>query len=239
MKTLFFALVAFSVSVVAAGEQDPLVFRSVTTIGGKSIFSVTTAEKAGSAWVSVGDHFEGYQIDEFIRAENVLVVSNKGQQWRVFLAHAAPIAALRDIPSAETVEDVLRSLEGLPLDVKGELLLHQSLAEFARFTQTVETAGSADEVVATLNEHKRKIDLLEPALDQALDAGWTPELREIVLARLPDLKVTPQRFFKTYDDLRSGKYYGADERVQMILKNIDAERNERASQRRASQAAKP
>lgn len=116
MKTTLMTLAALAISVSAMAETSPVHFRGILKLGNEQHFSVATDGGAETAWVAVGDSFQGYQIAAFDSAESVLVLRKDGKETRLNLAGArateeAPGAAPDDDIALEEAAELLQSMK--------------------------------------------------------------------------------------------------------------------------------
>jgi hypothetical protein len=87
MKTLRRLLVLFPLLATLALATDNLpIFRGIISAGKDSKFGLTSAVGGPTAWVSVGDTFEGWTIDDYHAKSQSLVLKNGTKEVTVALA---------------------------------------------------------------------------------------------------------------------------------------------------------
>lgn len=91
-------LLALAASVSVMAETTPVYFRSFLNLGDALHFSVSTGDGAKTAWVGVGDSFNGYEVIRFEPAEKVLVLRKDEKEIRIGLA-AARVAKEKEATS--------------------------------------------------------------------------------------------------------------------------------------------
>jgi uncharacterized protein len=112
MKTLITTLAAMAISVSAMAETAPVHFRGILNLGNAKHFSVASDGGAKSAWVSVGDSFDGYEVAGFDEEEHALLLQKEGKEFRIGLAGASSAAAAPPQgPAIEEAAELLRSMK--------------------------------------------------------------------------------------------------------------------------------
>jgi hypothetical protein len=208
-KTWGCVVVIWALTVSAMGADAPIVFRSMFSIGETPVFSVSTPDGTNAAWVGLGDRYAGCQISGFSKEEKVLVVQKDGREWRIPLAHAAPIAAPQTIVAGTTKEELLQAVEGLPLQAQVLGIMTFQLAGMADLTEAIKASRSPEEMAVVLRNHRALIELWETTSHHIADSV-PPEEFEIAmrgvwprmvedrarfdgyLATLQDLKFSPR-----------------------------------------------
>jgi len=208
-KTWACLAVISALAVSAMGGDAPIVFRSMFTVGETPVFSVSTPDGAKAAWVGLGDRYAGCEISGFSKEEKTLTVRKDGRDWRIPLAHAAPIAALPTIVAGTTMEELLKTVEGLPLQEQLMGIMTFQLAGMADLTRAIKACETPEEMAAVLRNHRALIELWE-ATSNHISESVPPEefetaMREVwprmlqdrakfdgYLATLQDLKFNPR-----------------------------------------------
>lgn len=112
MKNLFCFFAALAVTVSAAAATSSIHLRGVLNLGDEQQFSVATDGGAKTAWVAVGDTFDGYEVAAFDAEENTLVLRKDGEEIRLGLAAGNSQTAKDDSASTyEEAEELLRSMK--------------------------------------------------------------------------------------------------------------------------------
>jgi hypothetical protein len=126
----------------AAAAAVPPDFRGVLTLGQEVLFSLSTPGATHSAWVKLGDTFEGWQVAEFRRAEDTLVLKQGATSVNVRIAtgkigSAAPVETKATLAQAE---EVMRKMnfEGM----LGKMLEQQKQSVAAMMKQMAGRSGA-------------------------------------------------------------------------------------------------
>lgn len=81
-RSLLLVLAVSAGSLFAADLPLPEL-RGILSLGGSQRFSLSTPSATETAWVGVGEEFSGYKIVSYSAAEETLVVSKDGRQFKV------------------------------------------------------------------------------------------------------------------------------------------------------------
>lgn len=110
MKKLAYLFAALAASVSAMADTSPVYFRGILKLDNTQHFSLATEGGAKTAWVAVGDSFDGYEIVDFDAKESELVLRKEGEETRIGLADAR-VADEPERPAFEEAAEVLRSMK--------------------------------------------------------------------------------------------------------------------------------
>jgi uncharacterized protein len=124
-KTILFLTVLAAACVSVSADTVPVHFRGVLNLGNAEHFSLATEGGGKTAWVSVGDSFDGYEIARYDADDNVLVVTKDGREYRIGLAGATVAAAPGEPARA-----------GLPFEEAAELMRNMKFSEM--MSQSIE-----------------------------------------------------------------------------------------------------
>lgn len=155
MKKIIWLFAALAVSVSAMAETSPVYFRGILKLGNAQHFSVATDGGAKTAWVAIGDSFNGYEVTAFNAEESILVLRGEdGKEVRLGLAGATVTEANGAPgpgagPAIEEAAELLRSMkfeEMMATSIEQQKEMMEKM-----FRQMAQQGGAAvnEEMIAT------------------------------------------------------------------------------------------
>jgi len=165
MKKLLLVLVLLTVSLARADDAPALELRGVLATGAGTRFCLsTTGGGHASAWLSVGEAFEGWKLAEFRDKENVLIL-RRDNGTEVKLSLASSRVATADVKATlADAEEVFRKMNFEQMFAK--ILDQQKQNQLAMMKKMIPAGGRNGVTAADMADvQKKAMDVMFEALD--------------------------------------------------------------------------
>ncbi|HEU5077704.1 MAG TPA: DUF2059 domain-containing protein [Opitutaceae bacterium] len=190
-RALFGGLLLAIASAAFAADELPITFNAVLSMGKEKRFGVASDGGARSAWLQIGQQFEGYTLQSFEDTTQTLILARDGQTFRLPIAGGS----VQTLNTKATIADANEVMTKLRFEqMMGKLIDQQKKAMNAAAKQMLGPLGA--------DIPQKDAEELQAKLTEALWSELKPE----------DLKQDMTKMYAelfTKDELRSmSDFYG-------------------------------
>jgi uncharacterized protein len=143
MKIKLAVLALCTAAVAVAADALPLTFNAILTVGKEKRFGVVTDGGTKSAWLEVGEQFQGYTLKEFDEQKQSLVLEKGGETVRVPLA----ASAAKTLETKATIAQAADVMSKMKFDQMLEKMIEQQKSAVVNMSKQM-MGGMAGKVPA-------------------------------------------------------------------------------------------
>jgi len=177
----------------AAFASVPIEFTGLLTTSEKTLFALTGTESGASQWISIGQHFEGYEVLAYEADEQVLGLKKDGETFRVRLKdaktrEAAPRVWIKPKPGEPAIGLIaLSRIELSVADKDGNIIYSGSLDP----NEPRRVPRGGEVIITTETPEKLKVDV--DGKQWPLQDSRSKTYLKTVIVQAPRDKVSKQK----------------------------------------------